>query len=692
MFFQQVVLKNMVSKWRAQLHPRRRSVIANWEGRRPAAQRRPEARRPQCIFQSLEIFTAESSNDWNCVGNVPGIRHLGPMKTILIFLSLLAATVSFAADLPSRESIIHNAQAGADGVWRNVSKKPPVASSRDLFTASLAYCEAHTNLDRLEKIFDLAASMQDRDPKSKTYGNFLWDTHTSQILDKNAVDFCMQGAAPLWILHRDEIPRTAREKLEKLLQIGTDGQLKHRVNDDYTNIGLMAAVNLILLGEGLGRADATAEGAKRLDAFVAHMRVAGTHEYNSPTYYGVDLNDLVLLESLTKNETARTAARCLLEYFWTDIAFNWFPASQKMGGARSRDYDYLYGLGMLDQHLRANGWLPENEKEKISDICVAFTKWHPPVSLHELAGTKIPRLIESTWGTNSSQWRANYICPDIALSSAGAAYGGRMDLPLCVDFAGDRTEPRGYFIPDGRHDPYGKMKIMEGSGHQKTLHLQPFWAAAQRRADAIGLAVYRPKDLATNAPTLESHFVLPIKADEFWIGDFPLAVTANGPVSFDLGPKAAFVMRRGSTAVGIRVPWARTCDGALVKAQFIYDGNPYGVARVTVNHGTNRNALAMDALPAAAFWVRIGDGLADKTAFEKWRTTFATAEGEVRATAEGIEFHAAGIDGPSRITTRTPFTAPAVTEPQPSKRFLAVDGTDTGAQILGRIPPVSGAK
>lgn len=611
------------------------------------------------------------------------------MKSAVAAVLLFAAASCLAADLPSREALVKNAIPAADRVWRDATKEPPVASSRALFTAALTYGEAHTNLDRLDGLFALAEKMQDRDTNSKTYGNFLWDTKTTAILDKNAVDFCMQGAAPLWIRHRDAIPKSARAKLERLLQIGTDGQLRHRVSDEYTNIGLMAAVNLILLGEALGRADAAAEGAKRLDAFVNQMRKGGTHEYNSPTYYGVDLEDLVLLESLTGNETARTAARGLLEYFWTDLALNWFPAARKMSGARSRDYDYLRGLGILDHHLAANGWIPDDGKQPPGSIFVSFTRWHPPAGLRELAETRLPRLVESIWGPKTSQWRVNYVCRDIALSSAGVGYGGHMDLPLCVDFPGDRAEPRGYFIPDGRHDPYGKSKILERSGHAKTLHLQPFWAAAQERCDALALAVYREKDLVTNAPSLESHFVLPLRADEFRIGEFALALTTNSPVTFALNPDATFFMRRGTAELGLRVPWARSCDGRPLRAAFVYDGNPFGVARVTIDHGTNRAAMKMEAWPAVAFWLRIGSGLQDDEAHAKWRDEFRSAVVKVEAPPGAIEIRAEGKDGPLRITARAPYLEVAGIEPPPQRFFLAHDGDDLGRKILDGIPHVA---
>lgn len=621
------------------------------------------------------------------------VSHRPMKRTVLLPLLFLAAHIAIADELPSRDSIVRGALPSADGVWRDATKLLPKWSSRDLFIAALTYCEAHTNLNRLEKFFDIASSIQDRNPTNKTYGNFLWDSHTPTIIDKNAVDFCMQAAAPIWILHRDEIPPAARAKLKELVEIGVAGLKVHRVNDDYTNIGLMNAGNLILLGESLEKPEFATEGAKRLDAFIAAMRRGGTHEYNSPTYYGVDLDDLVLLEALTKNEKVRAVARELLEYFWTDIALNWFAPAQKLGGARSRDYDYLRGIGGLDQQLMANGWLATNAANRINNIFPAFIQWRPPASLRELAMQKVPRVVEQIWGPNTNQSRVNLICPDIALSTASGGYGGWMDIPLSVDFAGERTEPRGYFIPDGRHDPYGKVKIMERSGHTKTLHLSPWWGAIQRHADALGVVAYRPADVATNMVTsLESHFVLPLKNDGVWIGEKKIEVTGKEPFSHDISASEPLVLRRGTAAVGIRIPWARDIDGKAAVAKFVFDKNDFGVARVTVDHGKDLTALASNTPPGAAFWIRIGSGLKTDADFESWRKSFASADTAVKPTQGGFVITAIGIDGPMQIIGSVPFkNYDATIKPTPARDYLSIDGDDLGKKILNRIAPLTSA-
>ena len=62
--------------------------------------------------------------------------------------------------------------------------------------------------------------------------------------------------------------------------------LRHRVPTEYTNIAILNASNMIVLGERLGRKDAAEEGYRRLDGICALMGTFGVHEFCSPTCYG----------------------------------------------------------------------------------------------------------------------------------------------------------------------------------------------------------------------------------------------------------------------------------------------------------------------------------------------------------------------------------------------------------------------
>lgn len=616
-------------------------------------------------------------------------------------VALLLSGVVHAASLPSRDEIVRATAESSERTWRNVNRTPPHVSSRELFGVALAWCEAKTHLDRLEKLFDVAAQMQDRDPQSRTYGNFRWVWHHEGVWDMNAVEFCIQMGALLWIHHQETMPPAAREKLRTILELAICGLISHRVPETYTNIALMNAGNLILLGEAMGKNDVADEGYARLDRFLLAMWESGTHEYCSPTYYGVDLDDLVLIEAFAKNERGRQQARVLLEYFWTDIALNWFSPAQKLGGARSRDYDYLRGLGFLHQQMMANGWLPTDAKNRVTHIVNAFTHWRPPARLKEMSETRFPRLVQQVWGFEPPESRTHYLCRDVTLSTAGAGYR-TMDIPLCVDLPGRREGVRCYFIPDGRHDPYGKIKIQVDKAHEKTLHLTPFWTAAQRRVDALGVALYRDKDVPAETQTLESHFVMPLDVDAFWIGGRRVEAVKNKAGEFPLKPGEALVLRKGTAAVGVRVPWAR----GDAPVSFVFDGNKFGAVRLTVAHhmvGTSRRLVRSSDGPGvgepaarpylnckagAAFWVRIGSEIRDDAAFEKWQRQFAAARADVDAAGDRVRVSVAGVDGAVTVGADAAKSVAFALEPPPSRALLAVDGEDIGKRLLQDLEPI----
>ena len=446
----------------------------------------------------------------------------------------------------------------------------------------------------------------------------------------------------------------------------------------------MNAGDLILLGEAMNNAGAAEEGYARLDRFLLCMWEMGTHEYCSPTYYGVDLDDLVLIEAFAQREHGRRQARVLLEYFWNDIALNWYAPAQKLGGARSRDYDYLRGLGYLDQWMMAAGWVPQTEKQRVMTLFPTYGRWQPPAKLKRLSETRFPRLVQQIWGLDSEQSRTHYLCRDVTLSTAGACYH-TMDMPLCADLPGKREGVRCFFIPDGRHDPYGKIKIQEGKAHAKTLHLKPFWTAVQRRTDALGMVVYREKDVPPETETLESHFVMPRDVDGFWIGAKRVETEAGKPIDLPLAQGEPLVLRKGSAAVGVRVVWGRTSNGQPAKARFIDDTNNFGAVRLTVTHATSKVATPN---AGAAFWVRIGSDLNTDKAFETWSRNFANARAEADATGERLRVSAAGEDGPLRITVSAPFVTPTTLDPAPSRALLAHDGYDIGRKLLQDIEPI----
>jgi hypothetical protein len=566
--------------------------------------------------------------------------------------------------------------------WRSCANPPEDMTSRTLFAYALALCEAKQRPERLDRLFELATEMQNRDPKSRDYGNFRWYRRDSAVLDYNAVDFCMRGGSLLWFKHREFIPEKARARLHEILERATTGCLKHKVAESYSNIAIMNAGDLILLGEALENAEAASEGYARLDRVFKYAQAAGFHEFDSPTYTGVDLDGLGMIEAFCQREAGRTQARALLELLWTDIAANWFAPAQRLAGAQSRTYDFLHGLGYLDVQLTLHGWLGGPLPRDIDAIYGAQSQWQPPARL-QLITQKFPRLVRQTWGREPLQFRTHYLLPDITLSCSASSYGGRMDMPLTVDLPGDRQSVRCYFIADGRDDPYGQNKISAGP-HQKAFHLNPLWVAAQREDVALGLAVFRGKDIPTNTVALESSFVLPMNADAFRIGDRLIHFVTNSPAREVVKPGDVVSLRKGAAALALRVPWSRGLHGSPANAALIYDGNHFGAVRLTVEHGKPGPADTNGKPSAgAAFWIRVGTGLSDDNQFKNWLDKFTNSRAEVEGQLDHLKIQVEGDAGPVGVDMLPAGETSVNLAPVPARVVLEVNGVDLGSQILG---------
>lgn len=568
----------------------------------------------------------------------------------------------------------------AEATWRKVRQPGESLTSRELFSAALAWCEAGRYPERLERVLRTAAAMQDREPASKGYGNFKWSWTDAGVSDFNAGDFCMQHGSVLWLRHRQTLPEGAHKVLAELLGPAVEGCRRHKVRDTYTNIALMNAQDLILLGEGLGRPEVAEEGYARLNRVVQRTLASGICEYGSPTYYGVDLDCLLFIDAFCARPAGRQQARALLELFWTDLAGNWFAPAARLAGPHSRDYDYLHGHGPLEKHLVRNRWLTSTNAG--STLAIALGTWTPPPGLLQLNRERYPRLVRQMWGAEPEQSRTHYLLPEVTLGSAAANYNN-MDLPLTVDFAGDSAAPRAYFIPDCRDDPYGKEKIPEAHGpHRKTLHLRPFWTAAQRTTDALGVALYKAEPMLETASTLKSHFVLPREVDEFWVDCKRLDWKAPAVRSVPLACGQTVILRKGTAAMGIKLVWWRGVGAQAGAADLVDDANTNGVVRLTVTHYAGEKPVPNPAEAGAAFWVRIGGGFKSEAEFAAWKTRFTEAKAEAEVANRQLHLRAPAGDGEVSIVTDYPGGQHPVLTPAPARAVLELDGRDLGRAML----------
>ncbi|MDR2757621.1 MAG: hypothetical protein LBC20_18175 [Planctomycetaceae bacterium] len=632
-------------------------------------------------------------------------------------------TITFVVTVPAVESdrlenYYSRAIPAAEGFVKRLLKNGNAEPWENLGVRSLidqCYLLASANVDLPEEkrpslepvipLLKLAEEMQDRNPESRTFGNFRWYWRTPEVTDQNAVEFVAAHAIPIWFEARDKLPPEARLILARILRRSVDGCLKHRVRSDYTNIAIYNFVHLIILGQIFDRPDAVQEGERRLQFFLLNIWDHGIFEYNSPTYYAVDVDALQLGLRYIKNSSTKLAIQKLLDLFWTDLALNWYQPSFRHAGAQSRTYNYLYGVAGTTRFFDFAGLAPTDNSTKNPEYLNSFHALYKPDKKILERNQQYPRLIVRRWGGGQGQWATSYILNDIALGSAGAPYrGARQNMVLTVDLADfeglpqklpqepPKFLPRNYFIADGREDPYGTNRYpTSNAGHEKALHAEAFWFGAQRTVDALGIVVYTPETL--NDPVLtnvQSHFVFR-KPETIFLNNNPIELSAE-PV--EAGDKA-IVFRYGNKAFGIRVLWTRDKDGQSPKAFLVNDGNKHGVYRLTVQHWSQGVPISYDGLtapPGAAFWVRVGSNLDSVEKFDTWCRNFAEAPIEkLEVQGNHIAIQIAGSDG-SISAIGTELATPSfqvITEPAEPNGILTLNGNDLGRPILEQIPMIA---
>ena len=364
-----------------------------------------------------------------------------------------------------------------DRRWGDIQSAGPDLGVRSLFSFAHEAVKSGSHALEIEEAYRTAIELQDRDPASPTYGNFRWYRKNDRPQDLNAVEFCTSVGILTWNGYRDQLTDAARSQLEDLLRMNTTGIRGHKVLVTYTNIFIKKSWNAIALGEALDVQDLAEEGYAMFEEWCAYTSNNGFHEYLSPTYYNVDLDSLEKIALHAGRAKERELAEKAIRHLWMDIAANWFDPAERLGGAHSRDYDYLTGnsdrLGRrLEDMLEGR---PSSEGHVCDDTLRSSVR-----SIRE----SIPRTVCQSWGDETGQAASQYVGATFSIGSACASRHN-MDKVLTVNFDGGPAVPMINLIMDGRGDPYGVNPITEEDGHTKSRHLVPFIASVQRGAEVV---------------------------------------------------------------------------------------------------------------------------------------------------------------------------------------------------------------
>jgi hypothetical protein len=216
---------------------------------------------------------------------------------------------------------------------------------------------------RAEKILDAVLAWQFNEPGMGYHGTFIRAPEEPRPAGKDAVmwrDYdpnWRQFIGTTFLVLLEMLPNrlspALRQKLEASLRLAVEGEPPGRIPAHYTNIAMMHAILLVNTGARFGREDWTARGVvlarEIVDLFAPNRAFA---EYNSPTYYGVDLYALRLWRLFSPRAELVEWGAEIEQALWRDIASYYHPRLRNMCGPFDRSYGmdmtwYVAKIGMF---------------------------------------------------------------------------------------------------------------------------------------------------------------------------------------------------------------------------------------------------------------------------------------------------------------------------------------------------------
>jgi hypothetical protein len=470
-----------------------------------------------------------------------------------------------------------------------LSQKPDTVSTRDLTNGALYSLQRGQDAVAAETLLRKLFSVQNMDSSSPDFGNIQWTLNNPQVKDANAIEFDMQAMGAIFRGYGNRLSPGFRKDAEPHLRAALNALAHHQVQVSYTNIFLMNTLNTLELGEYLNDDAALARGRQQWAAWRDYTAHYGIHEFDSPTYYGVDMGDLVLGFHYVKDPLIHQQISDALVYFWKDIAARYFPPAERLAGAHARDYNFLMGFGGLDFSLFAEGIL--NDQAALTDVflekCHVLENdrpggFHPSREMLQSVAPAV-RTVEQHFDEAPERENYTYITPDFAMGTSEGSYGPQ-DKMFAADVASPASVPSITMVVDAFGSPYGLTHTLDGSGHSKPMHLPPNLSSVQKGSVALLAYDLNPSRDFKNA-SVGTNMILPAAADELLLDGE--RVTVSNKLDLPAHPGSVVALRLGHACFAAKLLSVDDLQGTAAQIHLKADdlGLEHGALRLLVDHG-----------------------------------------------------------------------------------------------------------
>jgi len=511
-------------------------------------------------------------------------------------------------------------------------------TTRDLANAALAELALGADAGRAADYLRRVLAVQDADPASPSYGEVPWVEGPSQVHDPNAIAFAAEPIGPILVGFADRLDPATRDALRARIPAFVAALRRRDAPVSYTNIFLLSATALALLGEAGHDDTVRDDGYARIEQWLSHTRDHGIGEFLSPTYYGVDLGTLVLGDAFCRTPGCRDLFARALGWFWTDIEAH--RLGGRIAGPHSRTYDFLRGHGVLDLYLALEHPdevplpLPEvdpNSFTRVYPVAAGDRLYRPPAALRRL--TDRPRFIEAGVDAQAPDRQA-WVGLRSAIGSASID-SGPQDRPIAIDLGLD-DELAITIVPEDTGDPYGITTIVGSDGHAKPEHEPLHPTCVQRLRDLFCVLDLDPGHARPGA-RFTTNVVLPADA----------AIAADG---LAWGPRdgaralpgrdVTLTVGTGGASAALRMVVLDDLGGDAPTLSLRSDeaGLARGAVRLAIEHGAATRAQRHLGVVVLA-------SVADNAATERLQHELAAAPVAVNGTTPGAFSAAATLRG-----------------------------------------------
>ena len=172
--------------------------------------------------------------------------------------------------------------------------------------------------------------------------------------DPNWREFIITTLAIILGEYESRLPRPLVARLDVAIRKAVEGAQARGLSASYSNIALMNAQMLVWAGDRLGEHAWVAAGeAMGREVYRLFRQHEAFGEYNSPTYYGVDIYALRLWQAYCPSSELQALGREMESALWRDIALFYHAGLRNVAGP----YDRSYGMDMRRYVALLGEWI-----------------------------------------------------------------------------------------------------------------------------------------------------------------------------------------------------------------------------------------------------------------------------------------------------------------------------------------------